>query len=139
MRECSNYFMYEKYFGDFSIIDNVLDVDVSTDFFLINGSKYNDGVHQDNENLFDESFSGYVVILNPPKLFQELSDEIEKFNDENPMSNLQSESIPNYSYSLVTNSDGAQGWQSVYSSRLKPFKLLPTTLSSKILRCSDGN
>ena len=94
-------------------------------YFLIQDSNFNDGVYQyPPSDMTNESFLGTITVLNPPKEFLDLVDEIKAFQAANPSGNgYQSESFGGYSYSRATNSRGnIAGWQDVFGSRLNVWR-----------------
>lgn len=129
-----NYFVKEVYKGKFSIKSGSLDVDflLSGQYFKIEGSVLNDGVHKYNDEsdiLQDEDFQGYVSSMAVPKaiidLDAEITDWVSKFGDvvNNP---YQSESFGGYSYTKAsgsgTGSDSQISWQSKFASRLNAYR-----------------
>ncbi|MFI3171748.1 MAG: hypothetical protein R3Y09_06690 [Clostridia bacterium] len=151
MKECSNYFPIWKKFETFTIKDGVILTDMTlplNSYILINMSTFNDGVYKVTSSdgtmtsldatMTDETFRGYIVQLAPNRMFLELSDKLEQYEKDNPVSALTSESIPNYSYSIAT-VDGKQGWQYMFKSELNKFKKLPKTISEIICEVKDAD
>ena len=102
-------------------------------YFRIVGSVFNDGVHKyPATDLKDETFKGSIWSMAVPETVIDLAADIAqwktKFEDINSeaMSPFNSESFGNYSYSKGTasNSGNPNGWQSVYASRLAPYRRL---------------
>lgn len=137
MAECRNHFQdadtpYIE--GDFALVDGVLtpsDGLASGDYIAITGSHLNDGVYLptvDNDGFHladaeDETFTGRVWILHPPRKFVALVAEISAYATANAPTVITSESFGGYSRSMATNSTGAViGWQSVFADRLRPFR-----------------
>lgn len=96
---------------------------LSGQYFLIEGSALNDGVHQLGDTLEDETFYGTITPLKIPKEFLKLVDEIEAFTAKNEASPYQSESFGGYSYSKGTTSTGKQfSWQNAFGTRLNAWR-----------------
>lgn len=137
MAECRNHFQdadtpYIE--GEFALVDGVLtpsDGLASGDYIAITGSHLNDGVYLptvDNDGFHladaeDETFTGRVWILHPPRKFISLVAEIIAYATANAPTAITSESFGGYSRSMATNSAGAViGWQSVFADRLRPYR-----------------
>lgn len=128
MREIRNYFPRQTYSGVFTIENgNISPLTLhSGQYYFVEGSLYNDGVHQygDTAEQAAETFEGYITLLAPPKAFMELVDEIEayqlKYGDVTPYT---SESFGGYSYSKATGSNGsALSWADVFGKRLNAWR-----------------
>lgn len=98
-------------------------------YYRIIGSVRNDGLHRygDDKQLMDETFCGTVWALAVPDTIVSISKEIEEWETKNgaaTVSPYQSESFGGYSYTRATNADsgGVATWESVYRSRLNPFR-----------------
>lgn len=130
-----NYFVGDRYSGTFSITDGTLTIDglVDGQYFRICGSRLNDGVYQyPVSGLTDETFTGVVWEMRPPKLFLSLVDEIEAWNEkyaDTMNSPYSSESFGGYSYSKAQGYASAGGgmmssWQAIFGSRLNEWRKL---------------
>lgn len=136
LRILKNYFIAEVWRGTFYIENGSL---VGIDFlqpdqyYRISGSVFNDGVHQyPSENLKDEVFTGEVWALAIPVDIINILHDIEAWQekygalDSPAMSPFNSESFGGYSYNKSTgdgSSSSADGtWQSVFASRLNPWR-----------------
>lgn len=132
-----NYFVGDRYSGTFSITDGTLTIDglVDGQYFRICGSRLNDGVYQyPVSGLTDETFTGNIWDMRPPRAFLTLVTEIEAWQTrygEATASPYQSESFGGYSYSLKSGSTAsgqadanAGGWQGVFKSRLNEWRKL---------------
>ena len=133
-----NWFDRERLLGTFTITDGKIDLDgtgvVNGQYIRIIGSAMNDGVVQyPAHTLIDETFDGAVWLLAIPPVLVTLAAEIAAWDkqyggaDSPAMSPFQSESIPNYSYSMRSfgSGSGAAGsatWQDVYRTRLAPWR-----------------
>lgn len=132
-----NWFVREKWLGDFKISDGVLTYADGTalplldgQYFRVVGSVLNDGVHKTGNAFADEEFNGAVWSMAIPPDFLSLVANIEEWSADNASvisSPYQSESFGNYSYSLRggTNAEGAATgatWQSQFEARLAPWR-----------------
>ena len=124
-----NYFTDDanKHFGTFEISGGTfapLDFLKCGQYFRIVGSTFNDGVYQyPAVNLTDETFDGAIWAMKVPPEFIDLCKEIEEFKANDKPTNLSSESFAGYSYTRLTDKDGAPaGWKTVFSSRLNKWR-----------------
>lgn len=127
MRHIHNFFPTDKCEeGTFAITGGVLNLPFVKDgqYIYIEGSTMNDGVYQyPLSELDDETFKGFITIINPPKAFLSLVSEIERYEAENMASPYQSESFGGYSYTRATNKNGdIAGWQDVFKSKLNVWR-----------------
>lgn len=130
-----NYFVREKYTGNFVVSNGAIEVDFLQDcqYFKIVGSVFNDGVHQYGiDGLIDEAFEGEVWSMAVPPSFISLVDEITEWVSKNRdaiNSPFQSESFGGYSYtkSSYANGNGNSGditWQGMFRNRLNAYRKL---------------
>lgn len=115
-----------------SVTDSMLD----GQWFRIEGSYLNDGLHQNPaDDLEDEVFDATITKLAIPKAVIDLAEEIEDWIEaaakgskkalEGP---YQSESFGGYSYTVKGDgtaqgaSGGLTGWQAAFASRLNPWR-----------------
>lgn len=105
-----------------------LDFLQSGQYYYINGSVFNDGVHKFSD-LFDgelksETFTGEIWAMAVPKLFLTLVDEITAWVAKHPPSPYQSESFGGYSYNRGNNpmSGSPLIWKDIYRSNLNPWR-----------------
>lgn len=127
-----NYFIREVYRGTFKIESGILNVDFlqENQYFKIQGSIFNDGVHQYSDfSLVDEEFTGEIWAMAVPMAVIKLSDEIEAYVKEYGSkldSPYQSESFGGYSYSkgsgIDSHGNDINSWQSKFSSRLNHWR-----------------
>lgn len=130
-----NYFYGDRYSGTFTITGGILTVDglLNGQYFRVCGSKLNDGVYQYGIDLLnDETFTGVIWEMRPPKLFLALVDEIEAWQakyGEAVAGPYQSESFGGYSYTLKSGStasgqadNAASSWQGVFRNRLNEWR-----------------
>ena len=138
--EIKNWFSSDKdiMFGDFSIVDGHISPPIqmqNNQYYRIIGSLLNDGVHREDDYLMDEeSFNGAIWLMKIPKEILVLNDEIEEWQakycgiDSPAMSPYNSESFGGYSYtksghqSSDNSSDNECSWQSIFASRLNPYR-----------------
>jgi len=137
-----NYFYGDRYSGTFTIEDNVLEIPglIKGQYFRICGSRLNDGVYVypatsepgEPPILLDETFTGVIWEMRPPRSFLSLVTEIEGWNDkygEVSNSPYASESFGGYTYSKAQSYANAGGgmmstWQAVFGSRLNEWRKL---------------
>lgn len=106
-------------------------------YYRICGSVFNDGLHKYGDvDLKDETFYGTVWALAIPKTVVELSEEIEAWQTKNGdavVSPYQSESFGGYSYTKATDSTtgSVATWETVFRSRLNPYRKLRETAPVK--------
>lgn len=130
------------YPGTYTITDGKIDLPflIEDQYFRIFGSRMNDGVHQykteladgESSELKDETFTGVIWEMRPPreflKLVSEISDWMDKYGDtmRNP---YQSEDVIGvYHYTKMTSGkvtgDYIATWQNVYKDQLKEWRKL---------------
>lgn len=131
-----NWFVKDKFFGDFIVENGVLKTEysggdmtiVSGQYVRIIGSALNDGVWQyGTDTLQNETFSGAVWGLSVPPAVAALADEIAawqtKYGAEvaSPYTS-ESYSRGSYSRSKGSGSDKAVTWQSAFADRLNAWR-----------------
>ena len=140
--EVNNYFRRDALRKTFSIENNIIngipeDFLQTDQYFLIEGSIFNDGVHKKSAQLIlknEREFSGCITALAIPQEFVDLASEISSWEDKYggvdsaSLSPFSSESFGGYSYSKSSagstadgSSDGAN-WKSVFASRLAKWR-----------------
>lgn len=130
MKYCKNFFVRLCIDGTFVIEGGCINLpEVKGRFIMIEGSAYNDGVYPlDTSDLDDETFTGVVYVLNPPRAFLNLVEEIEEWintNKSTAYGPFSSESFGGYSYTKATTSTGAPaGWQGAFQTRLNAWRKL---------------
>lgn len=127
MREVRNYFPSSYHSGTFTIEDSIISPSllVEDQYFLIEGSAFNDGVYKYGEGeLVNETFDGHITILTPPKAFLQLVAEIESYQTKyGEVSPYTSESFGGYSYTKATGSNGGSiSWADAFSKRLNAWR-----------------
>ena len=133
----NNWFERESSRGDFTISGGELvnpGVSIADgQYFRIQGSVFNDGLHLFPCELADEEFTGKVSALAIPQAVKDIAEEAEAWERENgsaSASTLQSESFGGYSYTRASAYDSASGsscpmtWKSVFGPRLRQWKRL---------------
>ena len=115
-----------------SITDQMLD----GQWYRIEGSYLNDGLHQNPDTeLSDETFNGTITLLAIPKPLLAVAEEISDWvalnrtaTQQAAASPYQSESFDGYSYSIrgdltsQNGSGGLTGWQAAFASQLNPWR-----------------
>ena len=130
-----NFFYGDRYAGTFTIENGVLTVDglVDGQYFRICGSRLNDGVYRYGvDTLTDETFTGVVWDMRPPKSFLSLVEEIEAWQQKYGAATqgpYQSESFNGYSYSKdsAISSSGKSvpvTWQTTFGPYLNHWRKL---------------
>ena len=133
----NNYFWVAKRNVKLTISDGTFTADFlkQGQYFRIVGSLFNDGVHKyPATDLKNEEFEGSIWSMAVPLTVIDLASEIGEWQtkygsvDSASMSPFTSESFGNYSYSKGSASSSAEGnpngWQSVFASRLAPYRRL---------------
>lgn len=114
--------------GRFEIEEGVITLDFVNpeQYFLIEGSVFNDGVfrYTNDLKLHDEEFYGRIVPLAIPAAVIDLVTEIEKYHEESgAASPFSSESYGGYSYTRAQNASGnAASWKEAFASRLNTWR-----------------
>lgn len=98
-------------------------------YFLIEGSAFNDGVHRyGDDNLDDEVFRGVITPLAPPPAFLKLCEEVAEWCEKYAAVSVgpyQSESFAGYTYQMATNKNGNPiTWRDVFANRLNVWRKL---------------
>lgn len=98
-------------------------------YFLIEGSRYNDGIHVFGKDSYEEeTFTGWITEMRIPKEVINIALEIEEWitkNAEALSSIHDSESFGGASFSMGKNANGHRiGWQDAFESRLRAWKKL---------------
>lgn len=121
-----NYFALDPISGEFTIKDSEITVPglVRGQYFRIDGSVFNDGVHRYGEIAMngDETFTGTITPMAVPPAFEAVASEIEEWKQKNAdviNSPYQSESFGGYSYTK-----GSASWQGVFAKRLNRWRKL---------------
>lgn len=138
-----NYFLtdssgnaYGRHEGPFPIVDGGITLDgyEDGDYFLVRGSRRNDGVYMyPATDMQGDTLDGVVWEMRPPKAFLDLVSKISDWNDkygEAVQSPYQSESFNGYSYTKAGagTSGGADvsatGWAGVFKAQLNQWRKL---------------
>ena len=120
-----NYFKRRVFQGSYTIENGALALDALKpgQYFRIIGSAFNDGVFlYPADGLTDETFTGEIWEMCPPRLFLDLVSRIEAWEAKYGDSPYASEDVIGvYSY---TRSDGGKGWAGAFAGELNPFRKL---------------
>lgn len=127
MKHIRNFFVVDIVPGTFTIEDGSIDLSFlkSGQYFMVEGSIFNDGVYQYTEELElkDETFTGIIGCLNPDSEFLSLVEEIENYVANEQNTSYISESFGGYSYTKATGSNGCPAtWKDVFRSRLNGWR-----------------
>ena len=121
-----NYFALDPISGEFTIKDSDITVPglVRGQYFRIDGSVFNDGVHRYGEISMngDETFTGTITPMAVPPAFEAVAAEVEEWKQKNAEvinSPYQSESFGGYSYTK-----GTASWQGVFAKRMNRWRKL---------------
>lgn len=134
-RHLKNYFSVDFTEDDFTVNDGSINLPFLKEgqYFNIEGSTFNDGVHlYPTNDLKDETFHGIITSMAVPNDFIALCDEIEEWQKKNGainspnMSPFQSESFGGYSYSKGASTNGSTSatWKDAFRSRLNDWRKL---------------
>lgn len=114
--------------GKFVISNNTITPAVNElpgQYFLIENSAMNDGVHRALDTFVDETFEGTITPLKIPKDFLALVQEIEDYNTHYKATPYQSESFGGYSYSKGSNGKKVStNWTDAFGTRLNAWRKL---------------
>lgn len=120
MRYVRNFFVTEYREGTFTIANGGLALPFKSQYVLIEGSAFNNGLYEcPVDNLKNETFTGCVSAVNPPADFVTLVKDIEEYVSNNVPTGYASESFGGYSYTKATVNGKPIGWQDVFRDRLK--------------------
>lgn len=111
--------------GTFEIASGALPFDglQHNQYYRIQGSVFNDGLHKVGDRLTDEVFTGRISPLAIPAALIELAGDIEDWCEANPATDKTSESFDGYSYSRANSPSGAPGgWQAAFAARLARWR-----------------
>lgn len=126
MRLCRNYFNTQPVAGTFTLSGGVITPTIDAEWLYISGSKKNDGVcHYTLEGtaLKDETFTGRIYELRPPRDFLDLCAEIAAYSEGNSPGGVISENFGQYSYNKGSGRTGGPvAWQEAYSASLLPYR-----------------
>lgn len=137
LSEINNYFYKFYETGEYEIKNNTIVVKgdyLEGQYIRIEGSTLNDGIYKiktvadktltiETQTLIDERFEGVISSLAIPKQLIKLLPKIEKYETENKISPITSESFGVYSYTLATDSNGKSiGWEQAFANELKLYR-----------------
>ena len=133
----NNYFWRSKIEGTFTIENGSVSIPSlkENQYYRIVGSIFNEGIHKyPSSDLEDEEFEGQVWAMAIPQdiiaLASDLDEWLTKYGDvgSEALSPFTSESFAGYSYSKnaggsdASSATGSNSWQSVFASRLMPYR-----------------
>lgn len=125
--------LYGSKRGTFEVEGGSLDADwlANGQYYWIEGSMYNDGLHQHpDDQMHDETFDGSIFLLAIPKYVVDIAEEIDDWLEANAKAlggPYQSESFGGYTYTLAGKGNGdvpASEWQAKFGARLRQFRKL---------------
>lgn len=125
-----NYFVIGSHSGTFVINDGMLEAPFLKpgQYFCISNSFFNDGVYQyPAQGLRDESFTGDILVMDPPQDFIQLAAEIREWRerheipDDPARSPFTEEAFGKYGYKKRKH---AINWISVFGSHLNTYRRL---------------
>lgn len=124
MRECCNFFERGYIDATFTIEGNTITPAPDAPFVYLSGSRA-DGVYRQDvpgelnaePELENETFTGRVWLLFPPRSFLTLAEEVAAYDEAAPAGAMQSESFGEYSYTRA-----AGTWQEAFRAKLVPFR-----------------
>lgn len=128
-----NYFERDAVRREFTVSDGLIDADFlqNNQYFKIEGSVFNDGVHNyPGDALVDETFTGTVIAMAVPPAVIAISEEINDWMTQYGSvvnSPYQSESFGGYSYTKASIANGNGGsnmadWRSAFGARLNRWR-----------------
>ena len=136
MRSVRNFFHDGYREGLFTIVGNVISPVPDAPYIAISGSRQHNGVFACSpdgalsgfpEGKHDEEFSGKVWMLYPPDDFLQLCEQINQYDQKNPIGAMHSESFGDYSYTRGTDDQGGiPTWQEAYSGQLREYRRMFT-------------
>ena len=134
LRHIHNRFERDVVRGTFTIADSSFELPGVQygQYYWIEGSVFNDGLHQHPDaDLLDEQFDGAVWLLAIPRAVVELADRISDWTVKNQTqldSPYQSESFGGYSYTKASDASSSgvnlEGWMLKFRSELNPYRKL---------------
>ncbi len=124
MRECRNFFERGYIDATFTVEGNTISPAPNAPYVYLSGSRA-DGVYRQDipgeliaePELENETFTGRVWLLFPPRAFLELAEEVAGYDAAAPAGAMRSESFGEYSYTRSTST-----WQEAFASKLEPFR-----------------
>lgn len=130
-----NYFVGGVYSGTFTVTGGVLELPhlVPGQYFRVVGSRFNDGVWKCGfEDMTDETFTGEIWDMRPPRAFLKLAEDIKTWQDKYGAATqgpYQSESFNDYSYTKGTATDATGNsapvtWQTTFRTYLNQWRKL---------------
>lgn len=140
MKEVCNFFTRRDdvthYEGTVTIQDKQIDIEVPSPYIIIRGSHRNDGLYhmEDKTRIHpciffdggpypvDETFTGRVWFCYPTQDFLAICDQISKFGEQMPSTNVVSESFGSSSRSFAQGENGQVTWREAFGDSLRPYR-----------------
>lgn len=128
MQEVHNFFERGSISGSISISGGVVSPDINAPYVYIKGSSYHDGFWEIagtslvGDSSPDETFTGCVWLLYPPRDFLALCQQVAEFEAKTPAGAVKSESLEGYSVTFANGKNGLLTWQEAYAFRLRPYR-----------------
>lgn len=115
--------------GAYSVVSGSLDLDFVRygQYYRIDGSVFNDGLHQHPDaGMTDEDFIGTVTPLAIPQAVITLAEDIARYREDNPETDKVSESFGGYSYTRAQTAQNGMsttaGWTAAFNARLNAWR-----------------
>lgn len=131
LAEINNWFAVDSVAGTFAVEGGRIDLPhgflSDGQYYRIEGSVFNDGLHMDDDHLTDETFEGTVYALAIPDAVINLAKEIEQWRSENDSaarSPYASQSDQGTSVTVATGASGRFTWRDAFRSELRRWRKL---------------
>lgn len=120
MRHCRNWFVAKEAYGQYAIVDGAINLPdlLPGQSYIINGSTFNDGMHDSTTGLVDETFTGLIQYQAIPQDFKNFVLEVQMWEEKYGAvsdSPYQSESFGGYSYTKKDAGNGGMAWYDIPS------------------------
>lgn len=126
MAYCNNYFeSSESHYGIYAIKNGSISLPFLADgqYFRVVGSIFNDGVYSYPAELKDETFTGKIIPLAPPKSFLDFCDKVAQYEQTASITPYTSESFGGYSYTKAGGSGGGGlAWSEAFKVELRRWR-----------------
>lgn len=127
MRQINNHFISGYLDATFTVEGRHISPAPAAPFVYITGSAQHDGVWECKQGQLigadaeeNESFTGRVWLLKPPREFLVLCAEISAYHDKNPTGAPSSERFGDYQVTRAN--EHAGGWQKTFHAQLTPYR-----------------
>lgn len=127
MRQIRNHFVSGYLDATFAVEGGHISPAPAAPFVYIKGSAALDGVWECKGGQLvgadaDETFTGRVWLLQPPRDFVQLCEEIAAYDEKNPTGAPQTENFGEYSYTRPNVYTGGGPWLTVFKAQLAPYR-----------------